>query len=132
MEPAIQPVVNQNKKGNKVYFGKPKSSKSDIKYNSIHILTTNAAGLYHKASDLKNKVKYLETSIFTVQETHFSQKGKFKMEKFIICEAIRKSKKKGGSMIGVHEDLNPVLIKEYSESFELIVVEIKAGNKSLE
>ena len=34
-------------------------------------------------------------------------------------------------MIGVHEDQNPVLIKEYSESFELIVVEIKAGNKSI-
>ena len=60
----------------------------------IKVFTTNAAGLYHKALDLKNKVKYLETSIFTVQETHFSQKGKFKMDKFIIFEAIRKSKKK--------------------------------------
>ena len=32
-------------------------------------------------------------------------------------------------MLGVHENLKPVLIEEYSDSFELIVVEVKAANK---
>ena len=101
---------------------------SSVKQNSINILTTNAAGLKHKASDLKNKVKYLKSSLFSVQETHYAKKGKFCMEKYIIFEAIRKSKVKGGSMLGVHADLNPVLVKEYSEEFELIVVEINSGD----
>ena len=50
------------------------------------------------------------------------------MDNFVIFEAIRKSKIKGGSMLGVHVDLQPVLIKEYSETFELIVVEVNIGN----
>jgi exonuclease III len=92
------------------------------------VLTVNAAGLRHKAADLKNKIKFFNSAIFTVQETHFAKKGKFQMENFVIFEAIRKSKKKGGSMLGVHMDLNPVLVKEYSETFELIVVETTIGN----
>ena len=50
------------------------------------------------------------------------------MDKFHIFEAIRKSKQKGGSMLGVHMDLHPVLVKEYSDMFELLVVEVTVGN----
>ena len=32
-------------------------------------------------------------------------------------------------MIGAHKSLEPVLIEEYSEDFELLVIEIKMGNK---
>ena len=39
-------------------------------------------------------------------------------------ESIRKNKEKGGSMLIVHKDLQPVLIKEYNDVFELLVVEI--------
>ena len=46
------------------------------------------------------------------------------MDNYHIFEAIRKSKYKGGTMVGVHMDLKPVLIKEYSDQFELVVVEI--------
>ena len=53
------------------------------------------------------------------------------MENFVIFEAIRKNKEKGGSMLGVHENLKPILIEEYSDTFELIVVEIKAGKKEI-
>ena len=60
--------------------------------------------------------------MFSVQETHYSKKGRFQLEKFVIFEAIRKSKERGGSMLGVHVDFHPVLVKEYSEEFELIVV----------
>ena len=69
--------------------------------------------------------------MFTIQETHYAKKGKFKLDKFVIFESIRKSRIKGGSMLGVHVDLNPVLVKEFSDDFELLVVEVKAGNTSI-
>ena len=45
-------------------------------------------------------------------------------------EAIR-NKAKGGPDIGVITELNPFLIQEYSEEFELLVVEIKAGKREI-
>ena len=66
-----------------------------------------------------------------MQETHFASKGKFELDKYIIFEAIRKGKQKGGSMLGVHMDLNPVLIHECSDAFELVVVEVAAGDTSI-
>jgi hypothetical protein len=48
-----------------------------------------------------------------------------------LFEAIRKSKEKGESMIGVHKALKPVLIIEYNETFELLVVEINVANKDI-
>ena len=36
---------------------------------------------------------------------------------------------KGGTIIGAHKGLNPILIEEYSEDFELLVVEVKIRNK---
>ena len=95
------------------------------------MLNTNAADLKHKDEDLKNKVRVMNASIFAIQETHFQKKGKFKLNQFHIFEAIRKSKQKGGSMLGVHVDLEPVLVKEYSDTFELIIVEIAAGRRRL-
>jgi hypothetical protein len=95
------------------------------------MLTINAAGLKHKNEDFKNKLKYFNSSLFTVQETHFNKKGKFKCDNFYLFEAIRKTKQKGGSMIGVHVDLKPVLVKEYSDTFELIVVEIHVEKTSI-
>ena len=66
--------------------------------------------------------------MFTIQETHFAKKGMWKIEGFEIFESIRK-KSSGGSMIGVHQALSPILITEYCEDFELIVVEIRIGNE---
>ena len=95
------------------------------------MLSTNAADLYHKSEDLKNKVRYFESSIFAIQETHFRKKGRFKMQDYHIFESIRKNKEKGGSLLGLHVGLEPVLISEYSDTFELLVVEIKIGDKSV-
>ena len=53
------------------------------------------------------------------------------MDQYEIFEAIRKGKAGGGSMLGVHVGLEPVLIRECSETFELIVVEIKVCNTSM-
>ena len=34
-----------------------------------------------------------------------------------------------GTMIGVHEDLNPILISEHSELFEMLVVQVSVDKK---
>ena len=85
----------------------------------------------YKEEDLKNKVKYFNSSIFAVQETHYKKKGKFKLQDYVIFESIRKNKEHGGSMVGIHVGLNPALIEEYCTDFELIVVEIQVENRSL-
>ena len=86
-------------------------------------MTTNAADLRTKTNSLKNIINHFKSSVFSVQETHYKKKGKFKLDNYAIFEAIRK-KEGGGSLLGVHVALNPVLISEYSDEIELIVVEI--------
>ena len=47
-----------------------------------------------------------------------------------IFESIR-DKLGGGSLIGIHNSLNPKLISEYNEEFELLVVETAIENKDI-
>ena len=94
------------------------------------MLTANAAGLKLKVNSLKDVIKSQESGIFTLQETHFTKKGKISMQGRRFFESIR-NKKGGGTMIGVHESLNPILISEYSDPFELLVVEISLENKDI-
>ena len=96
----------------------------------MSILSTNAEGLKNKIESLKNEIKSLNLAIFTLQETHFRKKGAIRIDDFEIFEAIRK-KPGGGTLIGVHKALNPVLIEEYHDDFELIVVEVKIANKEV-
>lgn len=91
----------------------------------------NAADLKYKMEDLKNKMKYFNSHIVSVQETHFRKKGKFKHDQFVVFEAIRKNKEKGGSLLIVHEEIKPVLIKEYNEIFEIIVIEVNSENNPI-
>ena len=91
-----------------------KQTKQNSRINLLHI---NAAGLKYKVEDLKNKIKYFESTIVSVQETHFRKKGMFKYNQYKMFESIRKNKEKGGSMLVIHEDLSPVLIKDYNEKF---------------
>ena len=88
----------------------------------INIFSTNAAQLKGKMNSFKIALKDTNAAIFTLQETHFEHKGRFKIEHFEIFEAIR-HKEKGGSAIGANKALKPCLIKEYSDDFELLVVE---------
>ena len=81
-----------------------------------------------KIPSLKNEIKNINAAIFIIQETHFRKKGHLKIENYEVFEAIRK-KQSGGTVIGAHKALNPTLIEEFSEEFELLVVEIKIGNK---
>ena len=46
------------------------------------------------------------------------------MDGMVVFEAIR-TKKGGGTMCAVQEELNPKLIEEYNDPFELLVVEVE-------
>ena len=98
-----------------------------IKGQQLKIVSTNSQG--DKFASLVGLVKSKNVAVFTVQETKSRKKNKHSLEHFIIFEAIRK-KMGGGTMIGVHESLNPILISLYEDSFELIVVETKIGPKN--
>ena len=94
----------------------------------LKVISTNSQG--DKFTSLGGLVKSKCAAVFTCQETMSRKKGKHSLDSFIIFEAIRK-KTGGGSMLGVHESLNPHLIALYEEDFELIVVETKVGNKEI-
>ena len=93
---------------------------------NIKLFSTNGAGVkYGKVQSLNAEVKSTGANIVTIQETHCTQKGKIKMDKdLVVFEAIR-TRKGSGTLIAIHKDLNPKLIEEYNEDFELLVVEIK-------
>ena len=94
--------------------------------SNLKIFSTNGAGVkFGKMNSLNAEVRNTQANIVTLQETHFTQKGKLKMDpEFEIFEAIR-NKKGGGTVIAAHKDLNPKLVEEHSEEFELLVVEVK-------
>ena len=94
------------------------------------ILTTNAADLRMKTESLKSVINHFGSTVFSVQETHYRKKGKFNLDNFQIFEALR-TKEGGGTMLGVHVSLQPVLVSEYSETFELLVVECKTNNQNI-
>ena len=84
-----------------------------------------------KLASLNAEVKAANVNIVTIQETHSKRKGKIIMAKeFVIFEAIRPSKN-GGTLCAIHEDLNPKLIEEYNNPFELLVVQVEVQNKSV-
>ena len=93
-------------------------------------MSTNAAQLKGKLNSFKSEIFASNVGLFTLQETHFTSKGKVVIENFETFEAIRK-KDKGGTMIGAHKALKPVLIHEYSDDFELLVVEIEVANRQI-
>ena len=94
------------------------------------ILSANAEGLKFKVESLKSEIVCQNVGIFTIQESHFMKKGKLKIDNFEIFEAIRK-KQNGGTIIGVNKALSPMLISDYNDEFELIIVEIKLHNKQI-
>ena len=96
------------------------------------MFSNNAAGLTNPSKKicLKTEIRNTNAAIFTIQETCLKKKGKFKVKNYEIFEAIRKGEKKG-TLIGIHNTLNPVLISEYSDEIELLVVEVKIAGKEI-
>jgi len=119
-------------KQNPKKYKQTKPRKTNNVSNVVKMFSANAAGCVTKTQSLIDNIKKLDAAIITMQETHFVKKGKLseKLEQFEVFEAIR-NKVKGGTLIAVHKALNPVLIEEYSNEFELLVVEVKMGNKEV-
>ena len=109
---------------------KIRRGKGNKKESELCIMSTNAAQLKGKIDSFKSELLVSNVGLFTIQETHYAAKGKVKIENFDTFEAIRK-KHKGGTIIGAHKALKPILIEEYSEDFELLVVEIKIANREI-
>ena len=105
--------------------------KGKYKSNNITSFSNNVAGLKTKLPSLKAHIKATQSSIITLQETHATRKGTFQIKGYKIFEAIRKNKKDGGSLVGAHCDLNPTVVKEYEDDFELIVIEIETNKNSI-
>ena len=105
----------------------PKKVKN-IKSTKLKVLSTNSQG--NKYECLSSLVKSKQASVFMVQETQSRKKGKYQIENYVIFEA-KRNKVGGGSLLGVHESMNPLLGSLYEVEFELIVVETKVGNKEI-
>ena len=95
--------------------------------NTLNVFTANANGLKNKVNGLKSHISNLNIGIFTIQESNFAKRGKLKINNFEIFEAIR-TKAGGGTIVGAHSSLQPILIQEYSDSFELVVIEVNVGD----
>ena len=94
------------------------------------VLSTNGAGIVNgKMDSLRNEVKAVGATVVTVQETHSRRKGRIQMDDMVVFESIR-TKKGGGTICAIHQDLDPKLIEEYNDPFELLVVEV-SGNKRI-
>jgi hypothetical protein len=130
MDPLLNTTANNNKNKKEKRRNRTKRGRKKTKMQYLNIFSTNAAQLKGKFDSFKSELKVTNVSVFTLQETHFESKGKFVIENFEIFEAIRK-KAKGGTAIGVLKGLKPFLILEYSDEFELLVVEIRAGSKDI-
>ena len=98
-----------------------------FEFNFLH---ANFAGLRNAKHCLRNEVKSTKSTIVFFNETNFKKKGNFKMDEYVIFEAIR-TKLGGGSMMGVHISFDTILISEHSDPFEILVVETKVGLKQI-
>ena len=98
------------------------------KQQVLNVFTANANGLKNKVVSLKSNITSLAAGIFTIQESNYNKRGCLNIENFEIFEAIRK-KKGGGTILGAHKALEPILIQEYSDEYELIVIEVSVGGK---
>ena len=125
-EPKKNIKTKKNKKKHKIE-NPPKKDNDKV---PLTLITVNANGLKTKIESLKSIVKHLNAGIFTVQETNFRKKGKLNLDQYDVFEAIRK-KEGGGTLVGVHKTLDPVLIEEESDENELVVVEITVGGKRI-
>ena len=96
------------------------------------MISANCASLkYGKTKSLNAGIINTNANIVTLQETHYNTKGKAQMDaSLVVFEAIR-NKKGGGTHVVIHEDLNPKLIEENSEEFELLVVEIETKENEI-
>ena len=109
--------------------------KGKIKSQKLLIYSNNAAGISSKVKSFTNNINTLNASVFMLQETHLTKKGKFSKMKnlkgYEVFELIRTEKDKGGLAIGIKEELRPVLISEGDDEIEILVVEGHINNQKI-
>jgi hypothetical protein len=115
-------IKNQKKSNNN------KSTKKNMNIQ-VNMFSNNCNGANLKVESLKYELKRTNSSIFTLQETHFSKKGRVNIDDFVVFEAIRM--KEHGTMIGAHVKLQPVLVSEYSETFEMLVIQVRVDGREI-
>ena len=119
-------LKTKRSKNKKIRRGKRKQ-----KEEKLIVFSCNSGGLKSKINSFKHEITKSGAAIFTIQETHFTKKGKLKLLEYEIFEAIRSNKQGGGTMIGVHKALRPMLVREYSKNFELLCVDVKINNHEI-
>ena len=93
------------------------------------MFSTNGAGVVNgKIHSLVSEVKATGATVVTVQETHCRRKGRIMIDDMVVFEVIR-VKKGGGTMFAIHKDLNPKLVEEYNNPFEMLVVEVEDNKR---
>ena len=93
------------------------------------MFSTNGAGVVNrKIHSLVSEVKATGATVVTVQETHCRRKGRIMIDDMVVFEVIR-VKKGGGTMCAIHKDLNPKLVEEYNNPFEMLVVEVEDNKR---
>ena len=104
-----------------------KVSKSN---KALKIFSTNKAGIVNgKLESQKSEVNAVGATVVTVQETHCRKKERIQLDSMLVFESIR-NKKGGGTICAVHAVLDPKLVEEYNDLFELLVIEVM-GNKRI-
>ena len=95
--------------------------------------SVNCAWCNKKVKSMVDNGNYVKAGIFSLKETHFKRKGRLnaKFPNFHLFETIKKRKKLGGTLIGAHKSLDPILIEEYSEDFELLVIDVRINGKHI-
>ena len=102
--------------------------KNNIKcLNKFTFFGNNINGMWSKRESLIKNIHNFQIGVFNLQETKVSEKGKLRIPNYVIFELLRENKGGGSLMIGVHTNLDPVLI--FEDSFlEIMVVQIKINN----
>ena len=88
----MSPLESQINNGKKVLIKnktKKKRRGGKKKFKKLNIISTNANGLTNKEENLKSEIKYFNAAIFSIQETNYSVKGKFKLANYKTFEIIR-------------------------------------------
>ena len=88
----------------------------------------NSGGLKSKLKTLKKVLFELKPSVFFIEETKYTDSGKFKFENYEIFELVRTNREGGGLAIGCSKDLHPAWVREGNDMVEALSVDIFLNN----
>ena len=119
----------QTLKNKKTKRGKGKQKKDKHRQISFSLLGSNSNGLKSKLESLKNNIKlFPQPSCITLQETKLKS-GKILLPGYQIFQLDRRDRLGGGLLTAIDEGLHPVLISSGDNDVEILVVQIKVGQK---